>query len=293
MRHLSLAAAGAALINASVWGLSWLPLKWLEAHGVASLWATWIVFATCTAAVCVVRRDAPQLLWQHRRALAGLLLASGLTNACFNTALATGDVVRSVLLFYLMPMWVVLLARGLLGERVTAAAVLRVVLALCGAALVLGEGQLRWPVPERVADWLAVAGGFFFGLNNVLLRKYAATPDAARALAMFAGAALIAPLAIAVHTMTGTLTGPQLGVSTVWVLACFALAVLVGNIALQYGAARLPANVLSVLMLFEILVATVTAWLGGAATIHRGTLMGGALIVAVSVLAILTPPRRE
>jgi drug/metabolite transporter (DMT)-like permease len=51
-----------------------------------------------------------------------LMLASGLTNVCFSVPLATGDVVRSVLLFYLMPMWVVVLARWLLHEAVTASA---------------------------------------------------------------------------------------------------------------------------------------------------------------------------
>ncbi|MBL8311620.1 MAG: DMT family transporter [Burkholderiales bacterium] len=293
MRHRSLAAAGAALINASVWGLSWLPLKWLEAHGVASLWATWLIFAMCSLAVCLVHPAAPRLLWQHRRALGTLLFASGLTNACFNAALASGDVVRSVLLFYLMPMWVVLLARWLLGERVTLAAVVRVALALSGAALVLGEGRVGWPIPERVADWLAVAGGFCFGLNNVMLRKHAATPEAARALAMFAGAALVAPLAIAALAVAGTLPALRPDGSAWLVLGLFTVAVLLGNVALQYGAARLPANVLSVLMLFEILVATLSAWLGGVATVSGSTLLGGALIVGASVLALVRPGQPE
>ena len=38
-------------------------------------------------------------LWLHRGALGWMVFAAGMTNACFNTALATGDVVRSVLLF--------------------------------------------------------------------------------------------------------------------------------------------------------------------------------------------------
>ena len=109
-------AALAALVNATVWGLAWMPLKWLEAHGVDTLWTTLCVFTACTLAVLAARpgvlarsRAMPQLAW--------LMLASGLTNVCFNIALATGDVVRTVLLFYLMPMWVVLLARWLLLQR--------------------------------------------------------------------------------------------------------------------------------------------------------------------------------
>ena len=39
------------------------------------------------------------------------MLAAGTTNATFNWAVTLGDVVRVVLLFYLMPLWAVLLAR--------------------------------------------------------------------------------------------------------------------------------------------------------------------------------------
>ena len=286
--RISFLAALGALINASVWGVSWFPLKWLEAHGLPSLWATWFIFAACAIVVLVARPNAAKILWQHRRTLGGLVIAAGLTNACFNTALATGDVVRAVLLFYLMPMWVVLLARWLLAERITASALARTALALIGAALVLGEGKLQVPIPNSIADWLAVAGGFFFGLNNVILRKYAGAPQEACAFAIFIGAVVIAPLVIGALAVLGKplLFAPD---PIAWVgVAIFSVAVLIGNLALQYSAARLPANVLSVLMLAEILVATASAWLGGVSVITQSTLIGGAFIVAASLLAVFS-----
>ena len=277
-----------ALINATVWGISWYPLKWLEAHGIPSLWATWFIFAACVIAVLIARPNALRILWQHRATLGWLVLASGMTNACFNSALATGDVVRAVLLFYLMPMWVVLLARWLLTERITPSALARTALALVGAALVLGDGKLQFPIPNSTADWLAVAGGGFFGLNNVILRKYAGAPQEACALAMFIGAVIIAPLVIGMLALLGKplALAPE---PIAWIgVATFTTAVLIGNLALQYSAARLPANVLSVLMLAEILVASVSSWLGGAATITQSTLMGGAFIVGASLLAVFS-----
>ena len=285
---ISTLAALGALINASVWGVSWFPLKWLEAHGMPSLWATWFVFGACAVAVLIARPNAAKVLWQNRATLGGLVVASGMTNACFNSALATGDVVRAVLLFYLMPMWVVLLARWLLAERITPSALARTALALIGAALVLGEGKLQVPIPNSIADWLAVAGGFFFGLNNVILRKYSGAPPEACALAMFIGAVLIAPMVIAMLALFGKplVLAPE---PIAWVgVAIFAVAVLIGNLALQHSAARLPANVLSVLMLAEILVATVSSWLGGAAVITQSTLIGGAFIVGATVLAVFS-----
>ncbi len=281
-----LPAAGAALVNASVWGLAWIPLKWLEAHGVSALWTTLLIFSACTLAILVARPGAfvrslalPQLLW--------VVLASGLTNVCFNLALASGDVVRTVLLFYLMPMWVVVLARWLLHEPVTTSAILRVLMALAGAALVLGEGRFELPVPASLADWLALIAGLSFGLNNVLLRRFADLPDDARSLAMFSGAAVCAPVAIGALMLAGhaPVFAPQQGFAWL-VLLLFAMAVLVGNLALQYSATRLRANVLSVLMLSEILVATLSSWSAGSAHLTVTTLVGGLLIIGASMLAI-------
>jgi drug/metabolite transporter (DMT)-like permease len=282
-----LPAAIAALINATVWGLAWLPLKWLESHGIGTLWTTLCVFSACTLTVLlarpgVMRRSisSPQLLW--------IMLASGLTNVCFNLALATGDVVRSVLLFYLMPMWVVPLARWLLHEPVTGAALGRIVLALAGAMMVLGEGRWVVPLPSSASDWLAVVAGFSFGLNNVLLRKFADLPDDIRSLAMFSGAVFCVPVAIIALALVGQTPSwaPQ---GTAWlVLGLFALAVLVGNLALQYGATQLRANTLSVLMLAEILVAAFSSWWAGTAHMTGSTVAGGLLIIGASLSAIIT-----
>src|SRR6478752_3446547 len=66
-----------------------------------------------------------------------LMAAAGMTNVGFNWAVTVGDVVRVVLLFYLMPAWTVVLAWPLLGERPTAADLLRLVLALAGVVVIL------------------------------------------------------------------------------------------------------------------------------------------------------------
>ncbi|MDE2081081.1 MAG: EamA family transporter, partial [Burkholderiales bacterium] len=105
----------ALLFNAGVWGLSWWPFRQLERRGLHPLWATALIYALAALAIGLARPQAWRTL-RRNPALWPLLLASGATNACFNWGVTVGDVVRVVLLFYLMPLWSVLLARLLLAE---------------------------------------------------------------------------------------------------------------------------------------------------------------------------------
>lgn len=275
----------ALLINALVWGVSWWPFRQLEARGLHPLWATVLIYMLAVVALTLWRRAAWGQLWRAPT-LWVLVLAAGTTNATFNWGVTIGDVVRVVLLFYLMPLWAVLLARLLLREPLTAGAGLRVALALAGAAIVLQPDGGGWPLPRTLAEWLGVVGGFSFALNNVMLRREAHQPDAARALAMFLGGALVAgglAVALATQGKVPALPAPALG----WLAgsAAMGVAFLAGNLALQYGAARLPANVTAVVMVTEVLFAAGSAVALGAGTLTPPLLLGGSLIVGATLLS--------
>ena len=87
-----------------------------------------------------------------------------------------GDVVRVVLLFYLMPLWAVLLARLLLREALTAR---RSVARRTGVGRRgdrAAAGRRRLAVAGDAGRRLGMVGGFSFALNNVMLRREAARP---------------------------------------------------------------------------------------------------------------------
>jgi drug/metabolite transporter (DMT)-like permease len=283
--RLRVLAALALTFNAFTWGVSWWPFRQLEGQGLHALWATALIYSVAVLALTLARAVAwrqllatPSLWW--------LVLASGATNAAFNWAVTIGDVVRVVLLFYLMPLWAVLLARWLLREPLTAAATLRLVLALAGAAIVLWPAGGGWPVPQTLAEWLGVVGGAAFALNNVLLRREAHRPEAARALAMFVGGAAVALVLALALGAQGRVPAPP-APAAAWMLATAGMGLwfLIGNVALQFGAARLPANVTAVVMLTEVLFAAVSAVLLGAGTVTPQLALGGALIVGAALLA--------
>jgi drug/metabolite transporter (DMT)-like permease len=278
-------AALALTFNAFTWGVSWWPFRQLEAQGLHALWATVMIYAVAVGVITLTRPAAWREL-VRTPALWVLVIASGTTNATFNWAVTIGDVVRVVLLFYLMPLWAVLLARVLLREALTPLAVLRVALALTGAAVVLWPAGGGFPLPATLAEWLSILGGFSFALNNVMLRREAHRSEAARALAMFSGGTLVAGTLVLALTLQGHAAWPP-ALAWGWGLGALGLALwfLTGNLALQYGAARLPANATAVVMISEVLFASVSAVALGAGTITTPLLIGGALIVAAALLA--------
>jgi len=280
-------AALALAFNACTWGVSWWPFRELQARGLHPLWATVFIYAFAVLVITAWRRGAwGELL--RTRSLWWLVVAAGTTNATFNWGVTVGDVVRVVLLFYLMPLWAVLLARLLLNERPGRLDLLRVALALAGAAAVLWPPGGGLPVPRTLPEWLAVLGGFTFALNNVMLRREACQPEAARALAMFLGGAVVAGALASGLAAAGQVPVPPLPAPG-WVAGALAMGVafLLGNIALQYGAARLPASVTAVVMITEVLFASVSAVLLGAGTVTPALVLGGTLIVSAAVLSAL------
>jgi drug/metabolite transporter (DMT)-like permease len=279
----------ALMVNAFVWGVSWWPFRHLQAMGLHPLWATVQIYVLSALAIIAWRPASLRQLLRHRP-LWLIFLASGATNATFNWAVSIGDVVRVVLLFYLMPLWSLLLARVLLKEALTPRSVARVAMALVGAALVLSHGEPAAGGRAAILpDVLALLGGFAFALNNVMLRRESAQPEEGRALAMFFGGAAVAGV-----TATLLSTGGAAGVGwpvglDAWLLPALglALAFMVSNLCLQYGAARLSAAVTAVVMPCEVLFAALTSVWWGGATLHVTVLVGGALILAATLASVL------
>jgi drug/metabolite transporter (DMT)-like permease len=287
-RGATLLAAGALVINAFVWGVSWWPLRQLQGLGLHPLWTTSLVYLVVFCGLLLFQAASLRSFLAHPQ-LWLLALSSGMTNVGFNWAVTVGDVVRVVLLFYLMPAWAVLVAWALLDEKPSAASIFRLLVAMAGVLVVLKTPGTAWPVPQGLPDWLALVGGFSFAVTNVMLSKLSYTPSGSRMLAMFGGGALMAAAAAVLGMTQQIVPVPGLPLEAAgWVLG-LSLAFLASNAALQYGAARLAATTTSLVMLTEIIFASGSSALLGAAELTPRILLGGSLIVLAALLAARSP----
>jgi drug/metabolite transporter (DMT)-like permease len=278
----------ALITNAFVWGVSWWPFRFMEGAGLHPLWATGLMFAVVLLAVTLYQSRVWLELFASR-GLWLLALASGFTNVAFNWAVTVGDVVRVVLLFYLMPAWALLLARWILKEPISRQGMLRLALAVAGVLLVLKKPNDLWPVPSSLPDWLALGGGFTFALTNVLLRRLDQTTELGRLFAMFVGGALLALLAAVVGSAAQMTTPlPAFSRGLAFAVVSMGAIFLLGNLALQYGASRLKSSTTALVMLTEIIFASLSAiWLG-AAVLEVRVLWGALLIFGAAVWAAWT-----
>jgi drug/metabolite transporter (DMT)-like permease len=142
-----------------------------------------------------------------------------------------------------------------------------------------------------LGDWLGLIGGVAFALTNVLLRRHRDAPAASRALAMFAGGAVV-PALIALHPLSPVTHLPAGSWHWAGPLLALALAFLAANLALQFGAARLPARLTALIMLSELVFAVGSAiWLGNE-TLTIVTVLGASLILAATLWGLLDVRRQ-
>jgi drug/metabolite transporter (DMT)-like permease len=296
--HYSRWAMVALITNAMIWGLSWIPFRFLAERGVHSLWATGMMYSIVVVGLLLGSLFKPSMRNGEARPMVPLiclLVSAGITNCAFNWAVTVGDIVRTVLLFYLMPIWTLLLARWVLKEPLTVASWFRIALCLAGAVLVLTPpGQtFGFPLPSSLADLLGLLGGVGFAATNVALRATANANAAPRdvTLAMFLGGALLPSILAIALTASGVIQTPPMP-TFAWTGAVLLLAVafLFGNLALQYGAARLPASIIAAVMPSEVVFAAVSAaWLAGE-PLTLQLIIGGCLILSAAVLSIFDKP---
>ncbi len=153
-----------------LWGLFWLPIRALGERGLEGAWPGAILYAACL----VVLLPVLPFRWRHLKANWRSLLYSGLFTgtafACYATSLLLTEVVRTILLFYLTPLWGTLFGVLLLGERLTVIRVSALALGFAGMLVVFGLG-VQFPWPRNLGDWLALISGVAWAYGSLRLYK--------------------------------------------------------------------------------------------------------------------------
>jgi drug/metabolite transporter (DMT)-like permease len=272
----------ALLFGASLWGVAWYPYRMLARAGLDGIWATILTYGLALAIGLAIFPRQALRLWPLPPLAIVMGLAIGWSNLAYVLGVLEGEVMRVLLLFYLAPLWTVPIARIVLGERLDATGVAVMVLAFAGAMIILWKPQIGLPWPSSRPEWFGLAAGFLFALGNVLIRRLDTMSDVGKSMVIWAGVSLAALVHLPSSRMR--LENVFIIVESNWFLvAGIAAALVVMSLALQYGLGRMPANRAIVILLFELVVATIAAYYLAGETLRLQDAIGGALIVVASL----------
>jgi drug/metabolite transporter (DMT)-like permease len=157
-------------LASSFWGVLWVPMRHIEAMGLSGLWVV-VLFhflpAVAMLPLIVKAAQSSRRDW-GRAAFAGALMGAGF--ALYALGLVVASVTKTVILFYMTPIWSTVIAYFVLRERAGWGRWLAIAAALVGCALVTGvnRDELRFDP----ADLLGFLSGLFWALGSVMIRRY-------------------------------------------------------------------------------------------------------------------------
>lgn len=279
-----LLAIVACLLAATLWGLLWFPLRVLEQQGLPGLWATIAIYIPALLVVLPFLLKQPASRSVSPAYFFLLALAAGWTNLAFILAMLEGKVVRVLLLFYLAPVWTLILSRFFLNERISAKAYLHLGLAFFGAMVLLWDEQMSLKLD--FADMLAISSGFAFAVTNIIVRKIGDIPIIFKMVPAWLGVLFLAGLWLWFWDVpTLDLSFNALFPALILAAAIGVFGMVIMTYSAQYGVTHLPVHQSATLFLFEVPVGAVSAALLSQEIMTYQEWFGGALVMIAAWLS--------
>ncbi len=289
MKNTALAASLSLLVAATLWGVFWYPLRWLESQGIGGLWATLLIYiGTCVYFIPYFKQSFSEIRTQTLL-MCVLAVFAGWTNIAFFLAVIDGEVVRVLLLFFMSPIWAILLARFILKEYLAWQNFVALVVALAGMLIMLWQAGMDYPWPTKTSDWLALSSGMAFAVTNVIMRMAQAISPRTKAVVGWYGVLAVSLVLIVV------LQAPlgKVEVETLFIaFAIGAIMVVVMTLLVAFGVSHLPVQQSAVILLFEVAVGAVSAYLIIGETMVAREWLGGGLILAAGLYVSLEEGKR-
>jgi drug/metabolite transporter (DMT)-like permease len=226
------------------------------------------------------------LAWIRRRpiVLLALALSAGWTNLAFILAVLDGNVMRVLLLFYLSPIWAVVLGWLLLKEHISRITIGILVVALAGAVMMLWQPGTQWPWPSDSSDWLALTSGFAFAASNIFVRYGEEVPVQVKGLASWLGVSALAGILI---VFTRSIAPEFTAYMIFGVVALAVVGMVVMTLLVQYGVTNMPVHRSAIILLFELVAGAISQQLLTDEKLSALEWSGGLLVVSAAAMMAL------
>jgi drug/metabolite transporter (DMT)-like permease len=268
------------IFGAVVWGLIWYPYRLLEQAGISGIQSSFLTYGFALLMAMATFARYWRELRQIPKEAIWIAIAAGWTNLSYVLAVLEGEVMRVLLLFYLAPLWTLILARFMLHEKTGRQGYVVMLLSLLGMLTMLWQPG-NWPLPQNWAEWIALSAGFGFASTNVMTRWAGHLSLRAKSFSVWAGVCAIAGVFLLVQHPHATL--PFVSAFHWAMMLLMGLALAATTWLVQLGVTHTPANKAAVIFMFELVVAAVSSyWLAGEELSPREW-VGGLMIIGAAL----------
>ena len=278
------------VLGGVLWGLFWLPLRALGELGLEGPWPGLVIYAACAL---VLLPFVPRRFGRLRGRGMSLVLTglfTGTAFAAYATSLLLTDIVRTLLLFYLTPVWSTLLGIAFLGERLTRFRLAALILGFTGLLVVLGLGE-GFPWPRNMGDWLALFSGLAWAYGSLRLYRTGGLPVFEQVLVFVLGGLAVLVLAVA---LGGEFLAPSPSSDSLLDVAPHAFAISIFVLPMLYltiwPAMRLSPGRVGLLLMSEVVVGVGSAALLAGEPFGLRELIGTLLILSAGAVEVLGRP---
>ena len=248
------------LIAAGLWGLFWIPQRALETGGLTGGWAT------ISQMIIPFLILFPISIWRIFKGLSsgleypliGLLFGGGI--ACYANSFLLTDVVRALILFYITPVWTTLFEMIFLKQLPRYYRYITLILALSGVWIVFGQNGVI-PIPQNSGDWIALFGGVLIAASAV--RMEIKKPEGIYPILFsffFYGGLFTLIQAFLLRDYLGPAPSLDAWIQMMpWLILIAILFHIPTNVVILGAPSRIGASLFSIIILFEIVVGSISA----------------------------------
>ena len=283
-KHASLGFATFGLLfGAFCWGVIWYPYRIMQEAGISGVAASLYTYVIAVMLCIVYFYKHGLAAFKQPKSILWLAIVAGWTNLSYVLAIIDGEVMRVMLLFYLSPLWTLVLAHFWLKERTNLRGVAIIILSLIGAFIMFWQPN-SLPLPNNQSEWLALSSGIGFALTNVITRHSTHLSIIVKSMAVWLGVIVVCLLFLPFQKV-GMPWPTDLTLLEWSVMFLIALLLMAATLFVQYGITHIPVTRASVLFMFELVVAAIASYCLTDETLSAREWLGGSLIVIAALFA--------
>ena len=276
----------AVAMSGALWGLYWIPIRQLDAGGIPASWTSFITFGfvSLLSLAAFARQWSKSGRLPRGIILTGLL--SGTSVVFYAVALVLTEVIKTVLLFYLTPIWSTILGKILLGEKITAFRIVAVIFGLTGLVVILGIAD-GIPRLSNLGDLLALLSGMVWAYATVRIREDSKAAVWEQVCAFYIGGT-IAALVFVVVPIEGLDKPPSVDavIQSIFWLGIFIIAFLPSVFLVFWGAKLLSPARVGILLMTEIIFGVSSAAMLSGEPFGWNQVIGITLIFSAAVIDV-------